>query len=171
MKDAKQRRNIAKEILATEQSYVEYLEICDEVFVYGTILTWKVFLRSIRKANVIEENIINGIFLNLVDILNVHKGLLDEMQSLLERWTPFSSLGTTFIKTVKNPLWFDLPMQVPAFDVYAPYIQLYDHAIQLFATTLQEKPEFKTLVEQCARDPQCNMLELQDFVRTESYHC
>mmetsp|Transcript_4307 Transcript_4307/g.15157 ORF Transcript_4307/g.15157 Transcript_4307/m.15157 type:complete len:783 (+) Transcript_4307:172-2520(+) len=140
------RDKVAKEILATERSYVESLTTC--VIVYMEPL----------KENMRESKpMLSGaqqkaIFSELPVLLNFNAELLRELEPLVEKWNAFQCIGPLFLKLVTF------------MKIYTSYISNYNHAVKELETSTRNNPKFAAFVANAMEDPRCNGLSLASFL-------
>lgn len=112
------RSYIAKEILNTEQTYVEALQTGVEVY----MLPMKTMAKaqqndSGKDAPLVSLEIVTRIFGNMEALIALNRDLLSKLQARVDEWTPQSTLGDLFKKFA------------PFFKMYTTYSNNYDAAI------------------------------------------
>ncbi len=145
LRDSAYRERVAYEILSTEQTYVDSLAICVDVY-----------LRPLEAAaaagrHVITEDRIAVIFKGLETILAANRKLLASLAKRLEKWHPNMCVGDVF-GFIDGMLPF-----------YTEYIQNYTEAVRMLKRE-QRKKLFKEFLSQKKLDPRSKGRELDQFL-------
>ncbi|KAJ1976260.1 hypothetical protein H4R35_002774, partial [Dimargaris xerosporica] len=127
------RQRIVQEIMATEQTYVDGLQLIDRVL-YAPLRQ-----AAIRPATVIlSTRRINDIFANLTDIINVNQEFLRQLEARLasDTWcSDTSCVGDIFLEIA------------PYFKMYAVYMRNFQRALASIRSGMDSLPAFRQLVQ------------------------
>jgi hypothetical protein len=146
LRDSAYRERVAFEILSTEQTYVDSLAICVDVY-----------LRPLEAAAnsgnrlLLSEDKIQILFRGLETILHSNRQLLASLSRRLERWHPNTCVGDVFGL---------IESFIPH---YTEYIQNYTEAVVTLKRE-QRKKHFKEFLSQKKMDPRCKGRELDQFL-------
>eukprot|EP00732_Lithocolla_globosa_P002092 Lithocolla_globosa_v1_NODE_1259_length_2726_cov_7.700112.p1 type:complete len:520 gc:universal NODE_1259_length_2726_cov_7.700112:1040-2599(+) len=147
-KDASRRQHIAKEILSTEEQYVESFVTVAEL--YRIPLVQGNSKNNYKPAINDEES--KQIFINWLDLLSFHdKILLPEIKSRVESWSAIGKIGDIFVKRASK------------LDMYVHYVNKYDEAEQ-HLLKLKERPAVKEVLTDGLKDPRSRGLDLKSFL-------
>jgi hypothetical protein len=145
LRDGAYRERVAFEILSTEQTYVDSLAICVDVY-----------LRPLEAAansgkHLLSEEKIGILFRGLETILFGNRQLLASLNRRLERWHPNTCVGDVFGL---------IESFIPH---YTEYIQNYTEAVVTLKRE-QRKKHFKEFLSLKKMDPRCKGRELDQFL-------
>eukprot|EP01119_Soliformovum_irregulare_P019969 TRINITY_DN6410_c1_g3_i3.p1 TRINITY_DN6410_c1_g3~~TRINITY_DN6410_c1_g3_i3.p1 ORF type:complete len:678 (+),score=240.20 TRINITY_DN6410_c1_g3_i3:156-2036(+) len=122
-----ERTLVAKEIVNTEQSYVQ-----------GMTAIVQRFLNPAKNKSILTSSQIQGIFSDIESILKVHEVLLDDMEEVIVRWSPSSQLGSIFLKSIAY------------FKIYKAYVNNFNISIETLREA-KKKKEFENLLKDAAK--------------------
>jgi len=124
-------------------SYVASLNTLEEVF-YAPLLKmcYQIF---------IKPETIGKIFGPSRAITAVHTRLLSKLEQKMNKWGPDQTIGDVFISII------------PDFEHYTHYVNNYNNAMEVLKKCL-ETPEFDDFLKKASKNPQCNKLDLPDFL-------
>jgi hypothetical protein len=123
LRDSAYRERVSFEILSSENSYVEALAVCVEVY-----------MRPLEAAaavgkHIVSEEKITVMFSSVETILATNRRLLLELSKRLEKWHPNLCLGDVFMLIDQEFL-----------GVYTNYIQNYSEAVRVLKREQRKKP-------------------------------
>lgn len=87
------RHETLKEIISTEKTHVQGLEIVK-----------KFFLDPLRESKLLSEDVIRSIFLNIEEVLNFNSSLLAQLQERISSSDGKLLVGDIFIEKVTNEI-------------------------------------------------------------------
>ena len=129
IKMMKKRKNVSKELLTTERTYVSNLQVLAHEY-----------RSKMEESKLFEPLDLRLIFLNLDTLLAIHNKLLKELEERLSgEWNERSCIGDV-IKSV-----------IPFMKMYVDYVNAYDKAEKRF-TELLHLGEVKELIEKCGKE-------------------
>eukprot|EP01119_Soliformovum_irregulare_P010167 TRINITY_DN2489_c0_g1_i1.p1 TRINITY_DN2489_c0_g1~~TRINITY_DN2489_c0_g1_i1.p1 ORF type:complete len:651 (-),score=235.46 TRINITY_DN2489_c0_g1_i1:21-1685(-) len=135
------RRNISKEILSTEEIYVNNLAILIKMF-------RDPLLKFCEKKKIVEPERIKSIFTDITIILGYNSKLLEDISKRMENWDPNRCLGDIFL-TITQYL-----------KVYTNYVQKYE-ATLLVIHELRKNKKCAELMEAIREDPETHMHDIE----------
>lgn len=135
------REKAAREVLTTERSYFGALQVLSEVFVI-----------PLRESGIVEEEVVNTIFLGLDSIIDYSKVLLIKIEKKFEAWSIHSELGDIFQSLDDMG------------DAYFGFINNYTHALEMVAKCSESNLKFANFIAEQEKVPACNMLALSSFL-------
>eukprot|EP01101_Sappina_pedata_P003320 TRINITY_DN1355_c0_g1_i1.p1 TRINITY_DN1355_c0_g1~~TRINITY_DN1355_c0_g1_i1.p1 ORF type:complete len:825 (+),score=209.97 TRINITY_DN1355_c0_g1_i1:388-2862(+) len=142
----KQKINVMKEIVVTEQDYVKDLD-----------LVIKLFLNPIRQKKVLAQEDIQSLFCNIEDIYTTNTALLAAFGDSTTAENPNSEhcmlIANAFISNDKNLL-----------NEYVPYVGNPQHSVHRFHQLSAENLPFAAFVKQAGRNPKLRFLDLLSFL-------
>ncbi|KAJ1981552.1 hypothetical protein H4R34_002021 [Dimargaris verticillata] len=144
------RQRIVHEILATEQTYVEGLQLIEKVL-YAPLRQ-----ATIRPTTaILPTRRINDIFANLTDIINVNQEFLRQLEARLtsEAWSSDTScVGDIFIEIA------------PYFKMYAVYMRNFQRALASIRSSMDSLPAFRQLVQSVNALPELKNLSIESYL-------
>lgn len=157
LRDSAYRERVVFEILSTEQTYVESLRDCLDVY-----------LRPLEAAvasgkPIITEDKVEVIFKGLATIADSNTTFLNALRTRLQKWHPNLCVG-------------DVIVSIEAFlDKYTEYIQNYTEAVRLFKREQRKRKGFKEFLSKQKLDPRAKGRNLDQFLimpvqRIPRYH-
>jgi len=130
----KHRMNVAKELLATEETYIEQLGImCD--------LLYKPLTTDKKYQHVLTPEEIRTVFSDIEVILAVNKSLRDTLKDRIGSWTNHTKIGDLFIRMSDY------------LRVYVDYVKGYSQALELVSSMPESHPFRKFFREQIKQAP------------------
>ena len=142
------KKQIAMELLETEERYVERLELLN------------VKLRDVitcannqqRDKPVVSELTVKQIFSNVHQIHQLNQTLLEELRKRLQSWENDPRLGDIMIRIA------------PFLKLYSDYVANFDIANSVLNDCLNKEKRFAALVQEFERDPACENLKVSHFM-------
>lgn len=116
--------SLIKELLSTEVTYVENLNI-----------VVKVFIQPLKKDSILTQEELNKIFSNIETILNFNACMLVRLEERISNWSVHQCLGDIFLELV------------PYLKMYSNYISNYKQAIETLQELRNTKPKFRAFLE------------------------
>jgi len=105
VKRVNQRKNIIQEILSTERTYVDGLNIIVVQFV-----------TPLKNSNIIDQTAITEVFANIEDIQKLQLNFLVFLEKRMQNWKPYLPVGDIFLQFAEQ------------FKLYTQYINNFDNA-------------------------------------------
>eukprot|EP01107_Rhizomastix_libera_P016597 TRINITY_DN6995_c0_g1_i1.p1 TRINITY_DN6995_c0_g1~~TRINITY_DN6995_c0_g1_i1.p1 ORF type:complete len:1108 (+),score=333.15 TRINITY_DN6995_c0_g1_i1:431-3325(+) len=122
----KKRKNIADEILETEQSYVSQLTMLYEHF----------YMKLKENSCGLEPDQVTQMFSNIDFIIQYHKqAMLPQLDKILLTWNDNSCLGPMMLEAL------------PKLKLYFHYINNHGKAVEIYKESKKKKPKFKQFVD------------------------
>eukprot|EP01114_Cavostelium_apophysatum_P014795 TRINITY_DN3922_c0_g1_i1.p1 TRINITY_DN3922_c0_g1~~TRINITY_DN3922_c0_g1_i1.p1 ORF type:complete len:526 (-),score=118.52 TRINITY_DN3922_c0_g1_i1:1033-2610(-) len=144
----KQRSNVLNEIVATERTYTECLEICCEILI-----------TPLLKNNLISQEEAAQIFSNLdYKIVKIHIQLLKNLERRMEEW---NASGDQTKEQRVGDIFLDL---VEEFKSYRHYITNYNESLQMLNACIAKSPAFNQFLLEAKSNPRCNLRGASDFL-------
>ena len=134
------RLNIVKELVTSEKSYVDNLELLCKDFRY--------FMK--QQSNPVKSKIPE--FNNLLDILNLSKDLLQEFDNRIRIWNYSHKISDIFVKNGEK------------MSVYISYLKNFTAMISQFDQHCRNYPENGKLVAIFEKSPKCRKLKIEHFL-------
>eukprot|EP00727_Mastigamoeba_balamuthi_P000905 m51a1_g10811 putative pleckstrin domain-containing protein (629) ;mRNA; r:23957-28159 len=139
------RDQVAREILTSERTYVEMIQLLIEAFLLP--------LKSAANTSepIINIDRINSIFANVPDVLQINTVLLEGLESRMTNWGPSQLIGDLFLQLT------------PFLKLYSLYVANFDNS----QTVLQQSekiPQFDQFLQDKFADPQCRGQTLRSFL-------
>lgn len=134
---------IVHELLTTERTYVEMLQIAVDQFL--------VPLRREDGAAVLAPDKVSTIFSNITDILQMNTLVLGDLEERTRCWGPTQCIGDVLLKLS------------PFFRIYTAYVSNFDRA----SATLEEcekQPAFAAFLRQRLESEECKGQTLRSFL-------
>eukprot|EP01120_Amphizonella_sp_Union-15-10_P011759 TRINITY_DN5072_c0_g1_i1.p1 TRINITY_DN5072_c0_g1~~TRINITY_DN5072_c0_g1_i1.p1 ORF type:complete len:634 (+),score=106.91 TRINITY_DN5072_c0_g1_i1:91-1902(+) len=135
----------AREILSTEQSYVEQLKVLI-----------KTFKRPFEEKKIIDKLASNTIFSNVESILKFHQTLLHKLEKRMKKWKERDP-NTQLLGKMFNRL-------LPFLKIYTAYCSNYENALQTVFKYQSSSEEFNAFIEHRVKSKQCQGLDFIDFL-------
>ncbi|KAK3832807.1 MAG: hypothetical protein J3R72DRAFT_235541 [Linnemannia gamsii] len=145
-KKERTRQEVIFEVVKTEHNFVRDLELLEEIFI-----------TPLRASDIIAperlDNLIEDIFLNYNEILDLNRALLEALKVRQEEQPLVEAIGDVL-----------LPHLVGFEEAYTRYIPRI--AISEFVYTKESKqnPRFKQFLDDCSRHPEARRLNLRHFL-------
>jgi len=136
----KKRTMIVQELVATEKSYVNSLDIMI-----------KKFQIPMSCHPLVKPEVIKAIFSNIQVIHNYNSLLLDSLSNRLISWGPAQLIGDVMIKSIEN------------FHFYTEYVTNFNNASNVLSQ-VRNNSQIEDLVNRLENDPQCAGLDLPSFL-------
>lgn len=148
----KKRTHIANEILHTERTYVEGLELIERVF-------YQPLLHSLKTQPagqaLLSKKSLQDIFANLIDLLNVNRELLRQLEGRIVKrtWNPKTDcLGDIFCD------------MAPFFKMYSLYVKNFNSALSVISNQIQRHPPFAQFLKDPKVTSQCKGLSFEAYL-------
>ena len=142
------KKQIAMELLETEERYVERLELLNVKF-RNVIATAN---EQQRDKPVLSELAVKQIFSNVHQIHQLNQTLLEQLRSRLKCWDEDPRLGDVMIRIA------------PFLKLYSDYVANFDAANSVLNDCLSKEKRFAALVQEFERDPDCENLKISHFM-------
>ncbi|XP_055929410.1 rho guanine nucleotide exchange factor 17-like isoform X2 [Argiope bruennichi] len=133
------RTHVVYEIVETERSYVESLQ---------TLVNYMGALKSADYSGVVEGGIVDEIFFQIPEILNIHELFLDGLQKRCKNWEIQFTIGDIFIESFAKD---EFTKQV-VIDTYTAFINNWKCAKDATKIATQAKPAFARFLEHMSRE-------------------
>eukprot|EP00732_Lithocolla_globosa_P003419 Lithocolla_globosa_v1_NODE_2731_length_1889_cov_10.816249.p1 type:complete len:515 gc:universal NODE_2731_length_1889_cov_10.816249:213-1757(+) len=147
-KEDQRRENIAKEILSTETTYVSSLKIVPQLFM--TPLLQGNVKNNFKGVIPPEESKV--LFSNWLVLLELHKdGLLEEIKTRVERWSPSTNIGDVFVKYASK------------FEVYVEYVNHFNEQTALLSE-LEKRSAVAKVLQEAVTNAECTQPSLGSFL-------
>jgi len=130
----KHRMNVAKELLATEETYVEQLNIMCE-------LLYRPLTKDKKFQHVLSQEEVRTIFSDIEVIAAVNTSLRDTLKGRIESWTNWTKIGDLFIHMSDY------------LRVYVDYVKGYSRALELVSGMNESHPFRKFFRDQIKSAP------------------
>eukprot|EP01103_Thecamoeba_quadrilineata_P016888 TRINITY_DN5796_c0_g1_i1.p1 TRINITY_DN5796_c0_g1~~TRINITY_DN5796_c0_g1_i1.p1 ORF type:complete len:709 (-),score=119.69 TRINITY_DN5796_c0_g1_i1:268-2394(-) len=159
--DAAYREHVAKEILHTERSYVDSLNVCIKVFMNPLDEASRL---DKKKAQLITTDQFRTLFSVITIIRNFNAKLLEQLEERLSHWSPNCCIGEIFLKIVDF------------LKVYTKYCQNFDSAMRLLENLIKLNPKLDDFLYQNSMfNPETKGLDLPQYLimpvqRIPRYH-
>ncbi len=134
----KKRGFVIQELIATEQSYVNKLKTCIDVYI-----------EPLRTGEIIEKLDISSQFLNWEIIYGLHVELLKQLSDLELSKERVGGIFLTF---------------VPFFKMYMQYLSNFEHALTRRAQLLTANSSFAAFIDKATKDPRCMGEGIESFL-------
>lgn len=145
-KKERNRQEAIFEVIHTEANYIRDLELLEEIFI-----------NPLMAGNIVSpdklEALIEDVFLNFKEILELNKLLLADLRARQEQQPLVESIGDVFLPHIAG---FE-----QAYSRYIPRIALSEFAYKKEAA---QNPTFKTFLDNCTRHPEARRLGLRHFI-------
>jgi len=134
---------IGKELLITEQNYINIL---------NTILY--VFMYPLEQKNILTAEQINLIFPDIEKICQHHRRFVVQIENVVGDWEKFKDEGiaNVFIH------------EAEFLKIYSKYINNFDAAMSLVDKLKKENPQFQEFLNAAEAKPECNFNDLNSFM-------
>ncbi|KAG0291667.1 RHO1 GDP-GTP exchange protein 2 [Linnemannia gamsii] len=145
-KKERNRQEAIFEVIHTEANYIRDLELLQEIFI-----------NPLMAGNIVSpdklETLIDDVFLNFKEILELNKLLLADLRVRQEQQPLVESIGDVFLPHIAG---FE-----QAYSRYIPRIALSEFAYKKEAA---QNPTFKAFLDNCTRHPEARRLGLRHFI-------
>ncbi|KAG0290145.1 hypothetical protein BGZ96_006363 [Linnemannia gamsii] len=145
-KKERTRQEIIFEVIKTEHNFVRDLELLEEIFI-----------TPLRASDIIAperlENIIEDIFLNYNEILDLNRALLEALKVRQEEQPLVEAIGDVL-----------LPHIVGFEEAYTRYIPRIATSEFTYTKESKQNPRFKQFLDDCTRHPEARRLGLRHFL-------
>ncbi|KAF9149587.1 RHO1 GDP-GTP exchange protein 2 [Linnemannia schmuckeri] len=145
-KKERNRQEAIFEVIHTEANYIRDLELLQEIFI-----------NPLMAGNIVSpdklEALIEDVFLNFKEILELNKLLLADLRARQEQQPLVESIGDVFLPHIAG---FE-----QAYSRYIPRIALSEFAYKKEAA---QNPNFKAFLDNCTRHPEARRLGLRHFI-------
>ncbi|KAG0267171.1 RHO1 GDP-GTP exchange protein 2, partial [Mortierella polycephala] len=145
-KQERNRQEAIFEVIHTEHNYVRDLELLEEIFI--TPLRTRDIVDPERRETLIED-----IFLNFQEILELNRRLLKDLRTRQEQQPLVESIGDVLLAHVTG---FE-----EAYKRYVPRITLSEYS---YKKEEASNPEFAQFLKDCTRHPEARRLNLRHFI-------
>lgn len=150
------RDNVAKEILQTEQDYVNNLQTCINVF-----------LNPLREAvgtkkEIVPQSVVKSIFSDFEIIHHLNAQLLEGLEPKVKNWHPTQTLGDIFIKIVRT-YTLSSNCKMDFLKLYSNYIQNFNTSAEVISKW-RKKSSFEKYLHESKRNPATRGLDLPDYL-------
>ena len=146
------RLKIVKEMVETEESYVNTLETIIHVFM-GAISRANESARVMgSREPVLSKTDLMTIFSNIEGLLMLNQHLLEGLKKRLENWVAHEGVGDVFLDFG------------PYFKLYTLYIQNFSTALTTLDNKMKQSEEFATIITTCEQNPRCSALGLRSLL-------
>ncbi|KAF9096466.1 hypothetical protein BGX23_011194 [Mortierella sp. AD031] len=145
-KKERTRQEIIFEVIKTEYNFVRDLELLEEIFI-----------TPLRASDIIaperQEPLIEDIFLNYNEILDLNRALLEALRVRQEEQPLVESIGDVL-----------LPHFVGFEEAYARYIPRIAISEYVYTKESKQNPRFRQFLDDCTRHPEARRLGLRHFL-------
>eukprot|EP01137_Pigoraptor_chileana_P000217 Opistho-2@36016 len=141
------RTNLAMELLKTEETYADGLNVIIEVF-----------LTPLKEAAAYERPVaslkeIRAIFSEIEPIHTISSHLVGELRNRLARWGPCTCLSDVFSRGIMNYL-----------KLYSVYVNNYEEALNVLDKCRRSNAAFRAFVDRGEANPACGRMCLADLL-------
>ncbi|KAG0297818.1 hypothetical protein BGZ97_004220 [Linnemannia gamsii] len=145
-KKERTRQEIIFEVIKTEHNFVRDLELLEEIFI-----------TPLRASDIIAperlDNIIEDIFLNYNEILDLNRALLEALKARQEEQPLVEAIGDVL-----------LPHIIGFEEAYTRYIPRIAISEFIYTKESKQNPRFKQFLDDCTRHPEARRLGLRHFL-------
>ncbi|XP_077496772.1 FYVE, RhoGEF and PH domain-containing protein 2-like isoform X2 [Amblyomma americanum] len=139
---------VAEELLSTERTYVEVLELLDQTLAFRLD-------QENRAHSMVPQATVAAIFAPLKPLFRLHHDfLLPRLQERLDAWDRDPRIGDV------------MKDFAPFLKMYAEYVKNFDQSVQLLATCYAKHPRFAAVVDEIHAMPECKNLTVQHHMLT-----
>ena len=142
------KKQIATELLETEERYVERLELLNVRFRNAIVSANE----QQRDKPVLPELAVKQIFSNVHQIHQLNQTLLEQLRNRLMNWDQDPRLGDVMIRIA------------PFLKLYSDYVANFDAANSVLNDCLSKEKRFAALVQEFEKDPVCENLKISHFM-------
>ena len=138
---------IAKEIMTSEQVYVDVLKLVN--------IDFRNFIQDARrnsKSQIIPTEQFLKIFSNLPEIMMLNSELLRDFEERVQHWTNFRKISDIIVK------------KGPYLKLYTTYVKNFSTMTSHFEESCEKFPKFRKLVKEFEQFPQCRNLKLHHYL-------
>ncbi|KAG8971342.1 hypothetical protein FRC05_011334 [Tulasnella sp. 425] len=146
------RRSIVAEILDTERTYVEGLDLIYDLFLLPLVGSLD------GPAPILTRTELNSIFVNFIDIWNFHRSFLTALQALVA-------------SNPNPPLAPLLSEHFPYLSLYTPFITAFPDSVSAITSLTTSNPKFSTFIKAQQSNPRCKLLTLRDWLLSIVQRC
>ncbi|XXQ39087.1 DH domain-containing protein [Plasmodiophora brassicae] len=137
---SRMRAMICKEILSTEESYIEQLTIMLDIF-----------YPALSGAG-LDLGILQDLFQNVTIILGLHRTFFSDLTDRIGHWDDSVCFGDILLNCV------------PFMRMYTAYTGQYELGSQFLMEKIGKSKSWRKVLEQCRSDPRCGMKPLESFM-------
>ncbi|KAK5816813.1 hypothetical protein F5H01DRAFT_187035 [Linnemannia elongata] len=145
-KKERTRQEIIFEVIKTEHNFVRDLELLEEIFI-----------TPLRASDIVAperlDNLIEDIFLNYHEILELNRALLEALRARQEEQPLVEAIGDVL-----------LPHIVGFEEAYTRYIPRIAISEFIYTKESKQNPKFKQFLDDCTRHPEARRLGLRHFL-------
>ncbi|KAL6051201.1 hypothetical protein QOT17_019340 [Balamuthia mandrillaris] len=141
------RMQVIKELVATEEKYVNSIEALVEVY-----------LQDLRGSRLLEAEEVEIMFSNIEHILKLNQNLHTKLK---ERTTGWETQGTDPSKRVLSDILLSV---FPFMKIYSQYCTRQDKATELRLKLVKENSKFKSFLKKAQQNKRCNNQDLGSFL-------
>eukprot|EP01091_Cochliopodium_minus_P011485 TRINITY_DN3264_c0_g1_i1.p1 TRINITY_DN3264_c0_g1~~TRINITY_DN3264_c0_g1_i1.p1 ORF type:complete len:204 (+),score=43.30 TRINITY_DN3264_c0_g1_i1:559-1170(+) len=145
------RKICAKEILSTEESYLETLQLLVQVF----IVPLKNDIQPKKKLNgIVDNSDIKKCFSEIETLLGYSLSLRNDLKNKIANWTHNSTMGEIFTNFA------------PHLKIFSTYITTYSTRMENLNKLLNEKPKFNEWIKRVYENPivKKKRLKIKEFL-------
>jgi hypothetical protein len=142
LKSLVERENLAKEVLQTERSYITSLSKLIELYYYPLTKHLSHYMNEADRSK---------IFSGLLNIYQLHKTLMVQLESRLSEWSDRQKIADIFVELS------------PTFLVYTQFTTKYETAVETFSTA-RNNPHMGNFLFLRRKDPYCHQHTLNSFL-------
>lgn len=147
VRDVAFREKVANEILSTEKTYINNLDICLRIFWTPLTDGSKPFLK--------QEDI-DGIFCNIKLIHDLQKPFSQKIEDRISKWDLRQKISDIFFEY----------SQSGAVDIYAKYVENFDYSVAIMTRLMKTNPSFAQFITDARQLPEVAGLDLSAFLIT-----
>ncbi|KAJ2160311.1 hypothetical protein GGF46_002357 [Coemansia sp. RSA 552] len=146
------RAQVAAEILATEQSYVDGLDLIEKLYIAPLLASAQ------QQAPILSRKEVRQLFANFPDIITLSRELLSQLEARLgpsvhPPWDPATGrIGDIFMRIA------------PFLKVYSLYLRNFRSALADISGWLSGNREFALFVRRANASPECKGLSFQSYL-------
>ncbi|KAH3744649.1 Guanine exchange factor for Rac 30 [Pelomyxa schiedti] len=137
------RTRIMKEVMSTENTYVNSLETC-----------LKHYRKPLLDGSMMAFSDVEFVFGNMEEITKLGRAFLATLNATFENWAPESTVSDIFSR-----LW-----QGPLEQVYNQYLVNYDKRMEFFLSCFEVKPALKEWAHRVSQEKELNTYDVWSFL-------
>uniref|UniRef100_A0A914XUE5 Protein ECT2 n=1 Tax=Panagrolaimus superbus TaxID=310955 RepID=A0A914XUE5_9BILA len=160
------RYQVCMEMLATEQNYVDDLQLLITLFKepLERLITQQSSSPTEPPASpapflnkmILSKQQINSIFGKIQPMLNIHQVILNSLDTFMKTWNAsYDDIALGYVWAIHGP---------ELSKVYPPYVNDYDNARETLDECLANIPKFLTFVKSAESDPKCRKRTVKDLL-------